>query len=277
VSARPAAGLTVPDTALGTAFQRAEESSRRRALFRDPFAADLAGPSGRGIARTMGGSWAITVRTRVFDDLLLSAIRTHGVEAVIDLGAGLDARPYRLELPPNLLWVELDSQPTIDYKERVLAAHRPRCRLERHSGDIADRAVRERLFDLTASRPALILTEGVLHYLQEEVVRGLAGGARSRPNLGWWLLDVGSPLSVEWGRRSTTAVDLWRFTPEAGVDFFRPLGWEPEEVRSAWLEARRLHRQSLVMRISWALAPRGRDGFLRLSTYALLRRSEPAG
>jgi Leucine carboxyl methyltransferase len=181
VSPGPAAGLTVPDTALGTVFQRAEESIRRRPLFRDPFGADLAGPQVRDIGRTMGGNWAITVRARVFDDLLLSAIRKHRVEAVLDLGAGLDARPYRLDLPPDLHWIELDSQPTIEYKERVLAAHRPRCRLERHSGDIADEALRERLFDLAASRPALILTEGVLHYLPEEVVKDLASGANSRP------------------------------------------------------------------------------------------------
>jgi methyltransferase (TIGR00027 family) len=240
-------------------------------LFHDPFAGTLAGQRGAEVARTMSGGWAITVRTRVFDDLLLSTIQDHGVQGVLNLGAGLDTRPYRLDLPARLQWIEVDLAATIEHKERLLADHQPRCQLVRRSGNLEDRGDRERLLALIALRPTLIITEGVLHYLPQNAVKELALAASSHPHLRWWLLDVADPLTIRWGRRTTAAVDLWRFTPENGAEFFRPLGWPPQEVRSGWLEARRLNRQSLTMRLAWALSPEGkRSEFRRLWTYALL-------
>lgn len=67
----------------------------------------------------MSGGWAITVRTRVFDDLLLSTIQDHGLQGVLNLGAGLDTRPYRLDLPARLQWIEVDLPATIEHKERL--------------------------------------------------------------------------------------------------------------------------------------------------------------
>jgi methyltransferase (TIGR00027 family) len=103
-------------------MERAMESERSDALFHDPCATDLVGPRGKEIAKKMGRSgWAVTVRIRVLDDLLLRTLREHQVHTVLSLGAGLDARPYRLDLPGDLRWIEVDVPETIDYKERVLA------------------------------------------------------------------------------------------------------------------------------------------------------------
>jgi len=41
---------------------------------------------------------------------------------------GLDARPYRMNLPPTLQWIEVDFQDIIAYKEETLANEKPRCR-----------------------------------------------------------------------------------------------------------------------------------------------------
>ena len=60
---------------------------------------------GKAIARKMRGSkytkWSVIIRTCVIDELLHQAI-AGGVNTVINLGAGLDARPYRLQLPASL-------------------------------------------------------------------------------------------------------------------------------------------------------------------------------
>ena len=38
----------------------------------------------------------------------------------MNLGAGLDARPYRMELPETLRWIEVDYPQVIDWKAEKL-------------------------------------------------------------------------------------------------------------------------------------------------------------
>ena len=45
---------------------------------------------------------------------------------VVNLAAGLDTRPYRMDLPSSLLWVEVDLPDLLDYKEGVLKSESPR-------------------------------------------------------------------------------------------------------------------------------------------------------
>src|SRR5947208_2742107 len=88
----------VSDTALWVAVYRALESERPDALFRDPLSMKLAGARGREIAASMpNGSimaWVMAIRTVAIDRLIQDAIRM-GADTVLNLGAGLDTRPYR--------------------------------------------------------------------------------------------------------------------------------------------------------------------------------------
>src|SRR5436853_7717232 len=92
----------VSDTALWVAHYRAEESARPDALFQDPYAQRLAGERGRRIANAMGRTskytrWTLVIRTVVIDRFILEAVAA-GADTVLNLGAGLDSRPYRLTL-----------------------------------------------------------------------------------------------------------------------------------------------------------------------------------
>jgi O-methyltransferase involved in polyketide biosynthesis len=86
----------VSDTAFWVAHYRALESERKDALFHDPFAAMLAGERGREIAKSMPMAgipgWVMALRTVIIDDFIRRAI-AEGADAVVNLGAGLDARP----------------------------------------------------------------------------------------------------------------------------------------------------------------------------------------
>ena len=62
-----------------------------------------------------------------------------GVDTIVNLGAGLDTRPYRLELPHNLKWFEIDFPHMIQYKNQQLAVQKPRCQLTRIELDLTDR------------------------------------------------------------------------------------------------------------------------------------------
>jgi len=73
-------------------------------------------------------AWAIAIRTRIVDDYIRLAL-TQGVDAVLNLGAGLDTRPYRMDLPESLLWIEADYPSVIEFKEKPLLNEKARCRL----------------------------------------------------------------------------------------------------------------------------------------------------
>jgi O-methyltransferase involved in polyketide biosynthesis len=94
----------VSDTAFWVATYRADEAARPDALFADPLAAKLVEGRGRAIAAQMVDTamlqWIIPLRTRMIDDFVAAAI-AEGCDAVVNLGAGLDTRPYRLALPPS--------------------------------------------------------------------------------------------------------------------------------------------------------------------------------
>src|SRR5271165_5539968 len=89
----------VSDTALWVAYFRALETHRPDALFRDPYAERLAGVHGFHLANTLPDGnkhdWAWTARTYLFDQFITRVIE-NGAEVLINLAAGLDARPYRM-------------------------------------------------------------------------------------------------------------------------------------------------------------------------------------
>ena len=69
-----------------------------------------------------------------------------GVDLVLNLAAGLDARPYRLQLPPSLEWIEVDLPEILAYKEGILANEKATCALERVRLNLADGDARRTLF-----------------------------------------------------------------------------------------------------------------------------------
>src|SRR6266403_231277 len=101
----------ISDTASLAAIYRARETERAEPLFSDPFARRLAGERGEQIARSLvfseKNTWAWFARTYVFDQFINEQIAA-GCDLVVNLAAGLDARPYRIALPASLKWVEVD-------------------------------------------------------------------------------------------------------------------------------------------------------------------------
>src|SRR5690348_15305442 len=99
----------VSDTAFWIAHHRRLETERPDALFQDPLAAKLAGARGKRISEAMPTShvvaWTVAIRTRIIDEFLQLALQ-EGIDTVLSLGAGLDARPYRMQLPASLHWIE---------------------------------------------------------------------------------------------------------------------------------------------------------------------------
>src|SRR5213079_2603465 len=107
-----------------------------------------------------------------------------GVDLVLNLAAGLDARPWRLDLPATLRWVDVDLPGILGHKVEALANERPRCRYEAVMLDLTDVAKRRALFTQLGAQctKALIVTEGLLIYLEPEQVLELARDLHAPPS-----------------------------------------------------------------------------------------------
>jgi methyltransferase (TIGR00027 family) len=183
----------VSDTALMTAACRAMETERPDGLIRDPFAARLAGERGISIARNIARAellcFGIGVRSHFIDDLVLDTVSVHGITTVLSIGAGLDTRPWRLELPAALRWIEVDFPAMLDYKDGIMASVAPKCNRERFAADLADPFARQSAFDAAGEGPTLMITEGLLMYLPAAAIEALAANTAA----SYWLLDAASP------------------------------------------------------------------------------------
>jgi methyltransferase (TIGR00027 family) len=270
--AKPAEPLirNISDTALWVAVYRARETERQDALFHDPFARKLAGERGEQIAKGMEAGqryeWPYIARTLRFDQIITEQVK-QGTDMVINLAAGLDTRPYRMDLPPSLQWVEVDLPGMIDYKEEILGREKPRCTLERVRLDLADIAGRRALFQKLGSsaRRVLVVTEGLLVYLTRDEVSALGRDLAAQASFRDWAIDLCSPgllkmLQKNLGALSEAGSPL-KFGPEEGPEFFLPSGWKAVEVYSMLKTAARIKRLPFFLRLM-SLLPEsnGRQG-----------------
>ena len=140
----------VSDTARWVAYYRAMESKRADAIFRDPFARRLAGPEGEAIVNHLPGARSLAppmiARTAVLDEMILDRVNNHRVDLVLNLAAGLDARPWRLPLPSELHWVDVDLPGILEYKIGVLRGEKPVCHYEAMAADLTEPDAREDIF-----------------------------------------------------------------------------------------------------------------------------------
>jgi methyltransferase (TIGR00027 family) len=272
----------VSDTARWVAVFRAIESERPDAVFRDPFARRLAGERGEQIAAAIPFSgrhlWSWTSRTWLIDRFVLQEVG-QGVDMVVNLAAGLDARPYRMELPPSLQWIEVDLPEIVSYKEEVLGQETPVCRLERVRLDLADVDARRGLFARLGERArrAMILTEGLLIYLNEADVGSLARDLATPPGFQRWATDLASPALVRMlqrrmGRELDRAKAPLKWGPREGPEFFVPYGWKPLEVRSMLRTGLELKRLPFPMSLFARLQGHGFQGARPWSGVCLLGR-----
>jgi methyltransferase (TIGR00027 family) len=170
-------------TAVGVAYLRALETSRPDRLFADPLAAEFVKASGwtppdgtenhlADVSDEIKSFWgtiaqSAIVRTRFLDDFMMAASDA-GLRQFVILGAGLDARAFRLDWPPRVRLFELYVDEVIAFKERVLDSVEAIPLVERIvvRSDLRG----DWLSDLTAvgfdaSQPTGWIAEGLLIYL----------------------------------------------------------------------------------------------------------------
>lgn len=180
-------------TAEYMALFRALESAgpRQRRRFDDPFARTFLRPRlrlvvalsrlpalGRLIARLIDARWpgartSGVARTRFIDDVVEAALPT-GISQAVILGAGFDARPYRIAALGRVCVFEVDHPATSAAKQRAIAGARGR--MPTHvrfvpvdfDAQPLEGALRAAGYD--PARKTLFVWEGVTNYLTEAAV-----------------------------------------------------------------------------------------------------------
>lgn len=227
----------VAATGLLAAAVRAEESERDDPLFTDPFAQRLAGDEGRrlladAVSATGQSPAEIAIRTRFFDEALLSAQRDGALQVVI-LAAGMDARAYRLPWRLGTAVYEVDQPQVIAVKEDRLAGEQPRCRRVAVGIDLAEdwpTALRSRGFNTSAR--TVWLVEGLLQYIDASAVDTLfaridglsvAGNVLLYNVIGTTLLEAPFLQSTQQFMRQLGAP--WTFGTDAPAALVEDRGW----------------------------------------------------
>jgi methyltransferase (TIGR00027 family) len=273
----------ISDTARWMAVYRARETERPDAVFRDPFARALAGERGEQIAKAADfgeeNSWSFLARTYLFDRFVTKQVK-QGADLVVSLAAGLDTRPYRMEWPPTLRWVEVDLPDILDYKEEILGNAKPVCEVERVRLDLANPDARRGLFDRLgrSAQNVIVISEGLVIYLMPAEVGALAQDLAAPPSFHHWVVDIVSPgllamLKDRMGKAVQEAGAPFLFGPPEGPPFFEPYGWKPVDVRSMLKTAAKLERLPLMLRM-FAMLPEssGAQGSQPWSAVCLLER-----
>jgi methyltransferase (TIGR00027 family) len=257
------------------AMCRALESERVDAIFDDPYARRLAGERGATIidALPQGRSmaWPVVARTAVMDEIIIQCVR-QGASTVLNLGAGLDARAFRLALPTTLEWIDVDLPDLIAMRNGLLSDAVPTCVHRSLAADLSDAAVLADVLAL-ARGPALVITEGLLTYFTQDQVVALAQAIHAAPGARWWLTDLMSPhllrmLEQSWHAQLAAANAPMRFAPPDGAAFFELFGWRASELRSVWEESVRLRRSTVAPGLPKAM----QDGYRRMASVVLLER-----
>lgn len=242
----------IADTARWVAYFRAQESKRPDAVFRDPYAELLAGDLGFEIAGQLEQGtrhdWAWVARTYLFDQFISNEIE-RGADLVLNLAAGLDARPYRLAIPSGVHWIEVDLPEIVSYKEKILSGKKPVCTVERVALDLLDEQSRKALFEKLDNqfKRIVAVSEGLLVYFSPEQVVSLSSDLAGRKNFQSWIIDLASPGQLKLmqrtvGKQLSGAGAPFRFGPAEGAKFFAPQGWTPVEIRGLLQTAADLKR-----------------------------------
>jgi methyltransferase (TIGR00027 family) len=222
----------VGETGLAVAAIRAQETARPDRLFADPLAGAFVAASGwaprpvtPGDQRAAALRLWVVARTVFLDELLASACED-GCRQVVLLGAGFDARVFRLSWPPGVRFFELDSADVLDSKAKVLTGQAARARCERVPVvcDLREDWPGALLAaGFAPGRPAVWIAEGLLVYLTAAECDALLADVTglSAPGSRLGLTMAGRPPPGEQDQMPPTR--MMRLRRSAAPD--DPVGW----------------------------------------------------
>jgi O-methyltransferase involved in polyketide biosynthesis len=104
----------------------------------------------------------IAVRAKRLDEVVHRFVGNHADAVVLELGAGLDTRIFRVDPPPTVDWYDVDFPEVIALRKQVVPAH-PNV----HAIG-ADLTNPEWMTEVPADRPTVIVADGLVAFLSQD-------------------------------------------------------------------------------------------------------------
>lgn len=268
----------VQETLLIPLYFRARETQRADAIVRDPHAVRIVAALDYDFSRfdeAKNVGLDCVIRSEVFDEQVSRFMADNPGAFVVNLGAGLDARFWRLD-DGRVRWFDLDMPDAIQLRRRFLPEG-PR-----------NRSIACSMFDpywmdqvdATPETPLLVVAEGLFCYFQEQQIRQLlAMLARRWPGVEILFQSI-SPRYVHRQRR-IPAVNQTRARLLWGINSGRQLeAWDPSyRFLGEWAlidrHRRRWGRLRYLAWLPWVRTDLRR--VMKISRVRLGSRPEPAG
>jgi methyltransferase (TIGR00027 family) len=236
----------VGETSLWMAAYRARESRRPDRLYNDPYAELLAGKKGPSLLTHFhtahandDGNPYLAIRTRWFDDYIATSV-TGGRPQAVGLGAGLDARAFRLDWPAGTTYFEVDQPAVLGHKAEKMESigAKPSCDRKTIPVDLSEDWASA--LGKAGHDPKVKTTwfaEGVLFYLPEEGAREVLRKAAELSAPGSQVaVDLVGPgiftfkYTQEFLKRLEASNAPWRWGTNDLKGFMESAGWSNVEV-----------------------------------------------
>ena len=230
----------VPTTLLIPLCARAAETERTDAIVLDPKAIEILESLDYDFSH-LRRLWMtqidIAVRTEIVDEATSRFLAEHPRAKIVNLGAGLDGRFWRLD-NGQVTWFDLDLPEVVALREKFYAQSDRNRFIARSILDFAWIDDLER----NAREPLLIIIEGVLHYFEEAQVRRLFREIADRLPGAELLFHSTSPLCVR-HQSSSKAFRGFNARFRWGIGSGREIeGWDPRyEFLAEWAFVDRHH------------------------------------
>lgn len=180
----------------------------------------------------------VAVRTRQMDEWTAAYIGEHPDAVVIDLGCSLDSRVFRVDPPETVTWYDVDFPDVIELRSEFYA---PRSGHHTIGTDVTAPGWLEKL---PAERPAAIVADGMLMFLDEPELRRLLDRIVAHFPSGQLAFNAATSLQVKLANkhpavRAAGATLRWSLDDPRLLETYNPALKFAEEkniIESPWLE-----------------------------------------
>lgn len=215
----------VEATLYETLAGRALDSVARRPILGDPTALETVRKIDFDFRRLrVGTSVVVQVATRArhLDAAVRDFVTTRPDAVVVDLGAGLDARIFRVLPPASVAWFDVDLPAVAEARERLLPGH-PQARAV--GGSLTDPAWLE---EVPGDRPAMLVADGLLPFLAQDEIETLFRRLTGHFGRGELAFNGYHPSLVGLARWSPSTRGIAALTRSAPfADPHEPEHWDP--------------------------------------------------
>ena len=218
----------VPETLLITLWARGVESRRQDPLFRDPKAEEILSSLEAAydfsiFQKAWRSQLGVSVRTMLLDRGVRDFLLRHPRGTLVNLGAGLDTRFYRMNQKNIAHWYDLDLPEVISIREKFLPASEQNPHIK---ASLFDYSWMEDIV-FSEKQPVLFIAEGILMYFPEEELRPLFREIAERFPKGEILFDtlptflvgrekyhdtiknMGKSVQFRWGVKNPRSLERW--------------------------------------------------------------------